>query len=38
MNGEKSNIYRILMGKPEGKEPVGTARRQWIGNIKMYLR
>jgi hypothetical protein len=36
--GEKSNAYRILVGKPEGKRPLGRPRRRWVDNIKMYLR
>jgi hypothetical protein len=35
---EKRNAYRILMGKPEGKRPLGRRRRWWVGNIKVYLR
>jgi hypothetical protein len=35
--GEKRNAYRILVGKPEGKRPLGRPRR-WVDNIKMYLR
>jgi hypothetical protein len=30
--------YRILVGKPEGKRPLGRPRRRWVGNIKMDLR
>jgi hypothetical protein len=36
--GEKRNSYRILVGKPEGKRPVGRPRRRWVDNIKMDLR
>jgi hypothetical protein len=36
--GEKKNEYRILMGKPEGKRPLGRCRDWWNGNIKMFLR
>jgi hypothetical protein len=36
--GEKSNSYRILVGNPEGKRPLGRPRRRWVGNIKMDLR
>jgi hypothetical protein len=35
--GEKRNVYRLLVGKPEGKRPLGRARRRWIYNIKMDL-
>jgi hypothetical protein len=36
--GEKRNAYRILVGKPEGKRPLGRHRRRWVYNIKMNLR
>jgi hypothetical protein len=36
--GETMNSYRILVGKPEGKRPVGRPRRRWVDNIKTYLR
>jgi hypothetical protein len=36
--GEKMNAYRILVGKPEGKRPVGRPRRSWLDSIKMDLR
>jgi hypothetical protein len=35
--GEKRNVYRLLLGKPEGKRPLGRLRRRWIYNIKMDL-
>jgi hypothetical protein len=35
--GEKRNVYRLLVGKPEGKSPLGRPRRRWIDNIKMDL-
>jgi hypothetical protein len=35
--GEKKNAYRILVGKPEGKRPLGRPRRRWVDNIKMGL-
>jgi hypothetical protein len=35
--GEKRNVYRLLVGKPEGKRPLGRPRRRWIDNIKMVL-
>jgi hypothetical protein len=37
-NGEKRNAYKILVGNPEGKRPVGRPRRRWVDNIKMGLR
>jgi hypothetical protein len=36
--GEKRNAYRILVGKPEGKRPLGRPRRRWEDNIRIYLR
>jgi hypothetical protein len=33
--GETRNAYRILVGKPEGKRPLGRPRRRWVDNIKM---
>jgi hypothetical protein len=36
--GEKRNAYRILVGKPEGKRPLGRPRRRWVDNIKIDLR
>jgi hypothetical protein len=35
---EKRNAYRILVGKSEGKRPLGRQRRRWVDNIKMDLR
>jgi hypothetical protein len=35
--GDKRNVYRLLIGKPEGKRPLGRPRRRWIDNIKMDL-
>jgi hypothetical protein len=37
-NGEKRNACRILVGKPEGKRPLGRQRRRWVENIKIDLR
>jgi hypothetical protein len=34
---EKRNVYRLLVGKPEGKRPLGRPRRRWIDNIKIDL-
>jgi hypothetical protein len=36
--GETRNVYTILVGKPEGKRPLGRPRRRWVDNIKMDLR
>jgi hypothetical protein len=36
--GTDPNAYRILVGKPEGKRPLGKSRRRWVDNIKMDLR
>jgi hypothetical protein len=35
--GEKRNVYVLLVGKPEGKIPLGRPRRRWIDGIKMDL-
>ena len=35
---ESRNAYRVLVGKPEGKRPLGKARCRWEDNIKMDLR
>jgi hypothetical protein len=37
-HGEGRVIYRILVGRPEGKRPLGRPRRRWEVNIKMDLR
>jgi hypothetical protein len=34
---EKRNTYRLLVGKPEGKRPLGRPRCRWVNNIKMDL-
>jgi hypothetical protein len=36
--GEKRNTYRILVGKPEGKRPLGRPRHRWADNIDMDLK
>jgi hypothetical protein len=36
-NGDKQNSYRILVGKLEGKRPLGIPRHRWVYNIKMDL-
>jgi hypothetical protein len=35
--GEKRNTYMLLVGKPEGKRPLGRPRRRWVDNIRMDL-
>jgi hypothetical protein len=35
--GEKRNVFRLLVGKPQGKRPLGRPRRRWIDKIKMDL-
>jgi hypothetical protein len=35
--GEKRNVYKLLVGKLEGKRPLGIPRRRWIDNIKKDL-
>jgi hypothetical protein len=35
--GEKGNAYRLLVGKPEGKRPLGRPRRRWVDNIRIDL-
>jgi hypothetical protein len=37
MNGENRYAYRLLVGKPEGKRPLGRSRLRWIDNIKSDL-
>jgi hypothetical protein len=36
-NGEKRNAYRLLVGKPQGKRPLGRPRHRWVDNIRMDL-
>jgi hypothetical protein len=35
--GEKRNAYKLLVGKPEGRRPLGRPRRRWMDNIRMDL-
>ena len=35
---EGRNVYRVLVGKPEGRRPLGRPRRRWEDNIRMDLR
>jgi hypothetical protein len=36
--GEERKVYKVLVGKPEGKRPLGRPRRRWEDGIRMYLR
>jgi hypothetical protein len=36
--GEERKVYKVLMGKPEGKRPLGRPRRKWEDGIRMDLR
>jgi hypothetical protein len=36
--GEKSGVYRVLVGKPEGMRPLGRPRCRWVENIRMDLQ
>ena len=36
--GEKRSVYRVLVGKPEGRRPLGRPRRRWVDNIRMDLQ
>jgi len=36
--GESRGVYRVMVGKPEGKRPLGRCRRRWEDNIKMGLQ
>jgi hypothetical protein len=35
--GAKRNVYRLLVGKPEGRRPLGRPRRRWVDNVRMDL-
>ena len=36
--GEERGVYRVLVGKPEGKRPLGRPSRRWVHNIRMDLQ
>jgi hypothetical protein len=38
MDGEKRGVYRVLVGKPEGKRPLGRPRSRWEENVRMDLQ
>jgi hypothetical protein len=35
--GKKTNAYRLLVGKPEGRRPLGRPRRRWVDNIRLDI-
>jgi len=36
--GEERGVHRVLVGKPEGRRPLGRPRRRWVDNIRMDLQ
>jgi len=36
--GEERRVYRVMLGKPEGRRPPGRSRRRWVNNIRMDLQ
>jgi hypothetical protein len=36
--GEERKVYKVLVGKPEGKRPLGRSRHRWENGIRTYLR
>jgi len=36
--GEERGMYTVLLGKPEGRRPLGRPRRRWVDNIRMDLQ
>jgi len=38
MGEERGGVYRVLVGKPEGKRPLGRPRRRWVDNIRTDLQ
>jgi len=36
--GEERGVYRVVLGKPEGRRPLGRPRRRWVDNIRMDLQ
>jgi len=36
--GEERGVYRVLVGKPEGRKPLGRPRRRWVDYIRMDLQ
>jgi len=35
--GKEKEVYRVLVGKPKGRRPLGRPRRRWVNNIRMDL-
>jgi len=38
IRGEERGVYRVFMGKPDGKKPMGIPRHRWVDNIRMDLQ
>jgi len=38
MGEERGGVYRVLLGKPKGRKPLGRPRRRWVDNIRMNLQ
>ena len=38
MKRERGEVYRVLLGKPEGRRPLGGPRRRWVDNLRMDLQ
>ena len=36
--GEERGVYRVLLGKPDRRRPLGRPRRRWVDNIRIYLQ
>jgi len=36
--GEERGVYRVLVGEPEGRRPLGRPRRRWVDNIRMDVQ
>jgi hypothetical protein len=37
LHSQRRNVYRLLVGKPEGRRPLGRQRRRWLDNVRMDL-
>jgi len=38
MYGDRRGVYRVLVGKPDGKRPLGRPRHRWEDDVKIYLQ